>query len=279
MIIRNYSDIPLAGGMRDEWGFPPNFTRDKVIENQFWYSKHYASAYAEKTGGRELLADLLLMYMGIKGQESERRMAINYYMEMNRQRNAALENDFYQTVKEVFGPDAAVVTHATWYPYPDRREYKKNGLDWWVTKRDWAQTDELTPFAVRTALSKKWDSPVWYNQYLIDGTFIRLAGTNDAAGDTIKSRMKIGKFDVAFDAIGVAAIRLDENGRVQALAAGGLKSFKTNDFFIQLDKRVDLAFRKNDGGEFEGVIQALEGEIPRQLPDLICYLPIQTLNN
>lgn len=27
-IIRNYSDIPLAGGMRDEWGFPPSTPAD-----------------------------------------------------------------------------------------------------------------------------------------------------------------------------------------------------------------------------------------------------------
>jgi len=103
---------------------------------------------------------------------------------------------------------------------------------------------------------------------LIDGTFIRLAGTNDAAGDTIKSGMKVCKFDVAFDAIGVAAVRLDKNGNVEALAAGGLKLFESGNFVIQLDERIDLALWKNDNEEFEGVIQGLEGEIPRQLKDI-----------
>lgn len=501
-LIQNYSDVPLAGVMKDEWGFPPSTPANRMaLGNHFWYSKHYALAYAKETGGRELLGDCLLMYAGLKGQESDRVMAINHYMEMNRQRNSALEDDFYHTTKKVFGPEAAVVTHPTWYPYPDRLESKKNGLDWWVAKRDWAQTDEVTPFAARTALAKKWNSPVWYNQYydfahdknsyqrelwssvlaggrinfhptpsparnersgdylellrgnlmrgesrvhlldfisksplnspvavifghpstmnwagpypedlgmklvdslwsmgiptdviptseiennsllvdengwihygkqryaavilynpefektstaaffnqaskgktnlfrignwtkdfngntldgnaalpkamvagdiksvmldvskimkkrkidfqtpasrilegfghvskapptkgfcrLIDGTLIQVAGTNDAAGDIIDSKMKVGKYDVIFNAIGVAGVRLDEKGNVQALAAGGLKYFKTGDFVIQLDERVDLALWKNDNGEFEGVIQGLKGEIPSQL--------------
>jgi hypothetical protein len=492
-IIRDYSDIPLAGGMRDEWGYPPSTSSDRMaFGNHFWYSKFYASAYAKKTGGRDLLDDCLLMYVGIKGQESDRWMAINNYMELNRQRNSALEDDFYHTIKEVFGPEAVVVTHPTWYPYPDHRENKKNGLFWWTATRDWAQTDEVTPFAVRTALAKKWNSPVWYNQYydfnhegrisyqrelwssvlaggrinyhpsgyslftgnlmqgeskvrllnfisksplncpvavifghpstlnwaghyfqdcgmklvdslwsmgiptdliptteiennsllvdengwirygkqrysvvilynpefeklstalffnqaskgqtrlfrignwktsfdgksfdgnatlpktmvepsniesvlldiakilkkrkidfqtpasrilegfghisnapptkgfcrLIDGTLILAAGTNDVAGDIIDSKMKIGKYEVAFNAVGVAAVRLDEKGHVQALAAGGLKFFKTKDFVIQLDERIDLALWINESGEFKGIIQGLKDKVPPQL--------------
>ena len=48
-IIRSYSDVPLAGGMRDEWGFPPSSPQGKdPLQNQFWYSKYYASEYAKK---------------------------------------------------------------------------------------------------------------------------------------------------------------------------------------------------------------------------------------
>ena len=64
-----------------------------------------------------------------------------------------------------WGPKAVVATHPTWWPFPDRREFKKNGLDWWIARRDWAQTDEITPYGVRTALAKKWNSPVWFNMY------------------------------------------------------------------------------------------------------------------
>jgi hypothetical protein len=501
-IIRNYSDIPLAGGMRDEWGFPPSTPANRMAGgNHFWYSKHYADAYSAKTGGRELLADCFLMYTGIKGKESERYMAVNNYMELNRERNSELEDDFYKTVKEVFGPEALILSHPTWYPYPDKLESKKNGLFWWTATRDWAQSDEVTPFAARTSLAKKWGSPVWYNQYydfnpditsyyrelwssvlaggrlnyhparsarrgistgrtelfygnlmrgesrvrllnfiskspldcpvavifghpstmnwagpyfedlgmqlvdslwsrgiptdliptseiengslgvdeegwicygkqrysavvlynpefekqstadffcraangqtklfragnwtrdfegnptdgnsilpdemavadntdvlvkdilkilkrqkielqtpatrvldgfghksiapstegfcrLIDGTVIQAAGTNDVGGDPIQSEIKINRYKVDFDALGVAAVRLDEDGNVIALAAGGLKYFKAGDFEIDLDERIDLALWKTDTGNFQGVIQGIRGEVPPQL--------------
>ena len=494
-IIQDYADVPMAGGMRDEWGFPPSIPAKRMCGgNHFWYSKHYAQQYAEKTGGRELLFDCFLMYADMAGKEDDRCKAINDYMELNRQRNRILEDNFYRTVKEVFGPEALVLTHPTWYPYPNRFEFKKNGLFWWEAKRDWAQTDEVTPFAVRTALAKKWGSPVWYNQFystqrkdyetelwssvlaagrinyhpvypcekkaerhielfrgdlmrgesrvrllnfvsrtplscpvaivfghaaalnwagpyfedvgmrladtlwsmgipsdlipsgeiengsllvnndgkvqygvqqysavilynpefekrstsnffhkasggstrlfrfgnwtrdfsgksfdgnaalpekmlafdktesivpeilnilkkqkiafqtpasrildgfgytsvapptegicrLIDGTVIQVAGTQSAAGDVIESTIKIGRHSVSFNAVGLVAVRLDNEGKVEALAAGGLTFFKTGNFVIRLDKEADLALWKNDKGQFEGVVQGIAGEV------------------
>ncbi len=497
-IIRKYADVPLAGAHKDEWGFPPALFGESTY-NEFWFTKYRSDAYSKRTGGRDLLNDILLMYKGIKGKENERLLAINHFREMSWQQNGALEDDFYHTVKEIFGPEAIVAVHPTWFPFPERREYKKNGLDWWVVRRDWAQTDEITPFSIRTALAKKWRSPVWYNMFyrfglpqgsinaedyvtelwcsalaggrvnnlpsklgvkgilgsdyvraetrirllnfidpvpldcpvavvfghastmnwagpyfedtgmklvdrlwsmgiptdliptseienknliidnngwikygdqryaavvlynpefeklstsiffneaskgktrlfkignwlkdfngktfngnatlpksmaiassiesvvleipkilkkrkidlqtpasrimegfghtsqtppttgfchLIDGTLIQVAGTNDASGDIIKSEKKIGKHVVIFDAVGVAAVRLNGKGRVQALAAGGLKYFKTGDFIIQLNERIDLAFWTNNNGELEGIIQGWDGEIPSNL--------------
>jgi len=501
-ILRHYSDVPLSGAFKDEWGFPICFDGSPA-KDQFWYSKFMAQTYAERTGGRDLLADCLLMHLGIKGQERERQMVINHFMDMSLKRNVEIENDYYNAVKEVFGPYAAVTTHPTWYPYPDLREYMKNGLDWWAVRRDWAQTDEVTPFAVRTALAKKWGSPVWYNMFystkradyeyavwsyaltggrinyhplypstlkggekrldllrgdlmlaesrvrllnyisktpldcpvavvfghtctmnwagpsyddvgmelinklwcsgipadlipsdeiekghitvdedgwirygsqrytavvlyhpefensitaslfnkaasgrtsmfrignwtmdfngnsfngneilpssmvissgiddvlssiktilkrqkidlqspaiqstiesfshlkvdppatghsrLIDGTVIYVAGTENVSGDPIRSDFKISGHKVSVDAIGLAAVRLDANGKPEALVAGGLKSFRTGDFKIELNKRTDLALWVNDKGEWEGVIQGWEGAIPLQLLDI-----------
>jgi hypothetical protein len=496
-IINQYSDVPLAGVCKDEWGFPPSFDGNPA-KNQFWYSKHRALAYAKRTKGRDLLEDCLLMHLGINGREVERRIAINHFMEMSLQRNGDLEDDFYHTVKEVFGSNAVVATHPTWWPYPDLREFKKNGLDWWIATRDWAQTDELTPFAVRSALAKKWSSPVWYNMYyskhisdyersiwsavlgggrinyhppypvknpdklrnellrgnlmraesrvrllnyisqspldcpvavifghscamnwagpgyndvgmevadnfwregfpadlipsseienknlyinedgwicygaqryaavllyhpefeksstadffnnaakgptklfrvgdwtqdfngqvidgnaalpqsmadysdttsvatkicriigmqniepqssasdslkgfshvsssppttgfcrLIDGTIIQIAGTDNVAGDPIQSNIIISDYEVSFDAIGVAAIRLDDEGRVEALAAGGLKYIKTLNFEISLDERVDMALWKDEKGKLKGLLQDWDSAIPASL--------------
>ncbi len=165
-VLEKYADLPLAGACKDEWGFPPYYPRFYTEDSRdFWYSSHRADAYKQRTGGRDLLSDCLLMAFPIKGKEEERQLAVNHFERMSYERNVEIEADFYDAVKEMYGADAAVTVHATWWPYPDFNEYKKNGLVWWAAKRDWAQTDELVPFAVRTALSKKWDSPLWYNMY------------------------------------------------------------------------------------------------------------------
>ena len=80
--------------------------------------------------------------------------------------------------------------------------------------------------------------------------------------------MVIQKQRVTFDAVGVAAVRLDPDGRVQALAAGGLKSFRSGNMEILLDDRLDLALWINQSGEYEGVIQGWKGDIPPQLKEI-----------
>lgn len=509
-LIRQYADVPLAGAHDDEFGFPPNYNED-AIRTEFWYSQNRALAYAERTGGRDLIADLLLMYKGIAGQEANRILAVNHFMNMTLHRVSALEQNFYSSVKQAFGDSAIVGVHPTWFPFPERREFMKNGLDWWLVKRDWAQTDEVTPFAVRTALSKKWKSPVWYNMYyryfqpagpirgedyeqelwssalaggrsnnlpsvlgvagvlasdyiraenrvrllnyikpaplncpvavvfghaavtnwagpayedvgmnvvdslwaagiatdlipsyeidnqslsvdaagyvtygnqryravifynpefekattadffnrvnpqrtrlfrygnwtrnfdgksydgnallpksmqpftdsksvvneienvlqrenvarqspatrvlegfghtslappttghswLLDGTLIQTAATKSGAGDPLISRMTIGSYEVRFDAIGLAAVRLDEKGQVLALAAGGLKSFQAGNFAIGLNQRIDLALWRDEWGNWEGVYQGIDKEVPSALLKITknwTYLPV-----
>jgi hypothetical protein len=163
-VIQAYRDVPLAGVCKDEWGFPPCYDGCSA-KNDFWFSRPMAEAYAKRTGGRDLVRDALLAWAGERGRTPLRQAAINHFMEMCRERNAEIENDFYRVTKETFGPTAVVATHPTWWPFPDAREFKKNGLDWWQAPRDLAQTDEVTPFCVRTALAKKWGSPIWYNMY------------------------------------------------------------------------------------------------------------------
>lgn len=519
-IIKDYGDIPLAGVCKDEWGFPPyqNFVFNPYPDSyrtdidDFWFSNSMAQVYSENTNGRDILFDFLLMSKEMVGKESERMMSINTFNEMVFKRNSDLETDFYQTVKETFGPDAAVTVHPTWWPYPESFEYIKNGLDWWRAKRDWAQTDEIVPFAVRTALSKKWNSPVWYNMYyqkgdlaeqmwssvlaggricylsypllfdsklmraenrirllnyitesqldspvavifghtstmnwgreyyddvgmelidslwhrgypadliptseidngslyidkngnicygsqkyeavvlyhpefeknttfeffnkaikgdtkmfiignwtqnfngepingngllpsvmtpyssideiipklletlerkhvfkhssatyiisdkfkyladfnhksfapattgyckLIDGTIIHTAGTNDVSGDTLKLNYEINGQNIEIDAIGVSAVRLDDQNNLEALVAGELKHFKTKDFQLNLDERVDLALWINNNGKWEGVIQQKKQTIPNELLAItqnwtLLNLPEPTSNN
>lgn len=162
-LIQSYSGIPLVGVCKDEWGFPPDF-EGCPAKNDYWFSEPLAAAYAEQSEGRDLLRDFLLMTHGEAGRESERIAAINRLLRMSTLRNGEIESHFYDTVKSVFGPEALVATHPTWYPYPGVQEFMKNGLSWWIAKRDIAQTDETTPYCVRTSLSKKWGGP-WQNMF------------------------------------------------------------------------------------------------------------------
>lgn len=163
-ILESYRDVPFAGACKDEWGFPPCFDGNPA-HNDYWFSRFEAQAYAEARDGRDLVRDCLLMAFPEAGREAERLGTINRFNEFVRLRHAAIEADFYDATKSVWGPNALVTVHPTWWPYPDRREFKKNGLDWWIVKRDLAQVDEITPYCVRTALAKKWQSPVWYNMF------------------------------------------------------------------------------------------------------------------
>ncbi|AHM61168.1 hypothetical protein D770_14570 [Flammeovirgaceae bacterium 311] len=497
-LINKYRGVPLGGAHNDEFGFPQMFNESN-IKNEFWYTHNRAQAYATETGGRNLVDDLLLMRNGIEGKEAERLKAINVFMEMALLRMGKLETLFYNTVKDVFGSEAVVGVHSTWFPYPDRREYMKNGLDWWLAKRDFAQTDEVVPFGIRTALSKKWNSPVWYNMYyryfqpegfseakdyewelyrsalgggrvnnlpviieangilaseyvqgenkvqlldyikpsplnspvavifgyhsavnwasenyedvgmalvdslwskgvatdlipsyeidlgnvvvdeegyirygsqqyravvlhkpdmeksttsaffknaqlkktkvyrlgewkrdydghllqgrqhipaamvhyenaelltrdlisllkkegvnfntptvqimegfghssivpaaaghawLLDGTLVQAAGEHSGAGDPIQSKMKIGEQEVVFDAVGIAAIRLDKKGEVEAIAAGDLKHVKCGSFELNLPHRLNVALWKNERGQWEGVVQGGNSSVPASL--------------
>jgi len=158
--LRQYADVDLAGACLDEFGLPA-FAKG----NELWYSPHWGSDYAQRTKGRDLLRDMLLMVVGENGREADRHSAINHYMEMTWQQIAAVEEDFYKATKDIFGAAAFVGTHPTWQSHLNALEIRRNGLDWWAVRRDYGQTDESTPYCVRTALAKKWGRPVGYNMF------------------------------------------------------------------------------------------------------------------
>jgi hypothetical protein len=162
--IKQYADLPLVGLMKDEWGFPAEHSGNPQ-KNAFWFSRFQAAAYAQATGGRDLVRDSLLMWAGELGRETERQSAINHVMELHRARNTEIEQAYYHATKAAFGSKAFVGTHPTSFPVLDAREFERNGLDWWTATRDFAQTDETTPYCCRTSLAKKFGGAVWYNQW------------------------------------------------------------------------------------------------------------------
>ena len=150
--IKQYADVPLAGLMKDEWGFPAVHDGNPS-KNAYWFSRFQAAAYARVTGGRDLVRDSLLMWQGERGRETERQAAIDAAMELHRVGTTAIEQAFYHAAKATFGPQAFVGTHATTFPVPDAREFERCGLNWWTATRDFAQSDEITPYYCRVSMA------------------------------------------------------------------------------------------------------------------------------
>jgi hypothetical protein len=108
---------------------------------------------------------------------------------------------------------------------------------------------------------------------LLDGTVIVASGEKDVMGDPIRKTIKVAPRpgsgqagqDVVFDAVGVAAVRLDMQGKVEAMAAGGLKTFKARDMTIDLPERADVALWRDSKGQWQGVLQGHDGPVPDAL--------------
>jgi len=107
--------------------------------------------------------------------------------------------------------------------------------------------------------------PVEGHSALTDGTYVRVAGGREPAGDPISETFQWQGHAVTVDAVGVVAIRFAPDGKVAAFAAGGLKSLKTDRLEITLPERVDLAFRNDPDGRVRGVVQGLPGPLPEAL--------------
>jgi hypothetical protein len=92
-----------------------------------------------------------------------------------------------------------------------------------------------------------------------------VAGANDPAGDPIRETFSWRGHQVTVDAIGLIAIRFAPDGRVAAMAAGGLKRIQTDGLDLALPERVDLAFLTEKDGTVRGVAQGLAGDPPKPL--------------
>ena len=100
---------------------------------------------------------------------------------------------------------------------------------------------------------------------LLDGTVILASGEKDVMGDPIQTTLCVQGHDVTFDAIGVAAVRLDALGKVQAMAAGGLKLFRGGDMAIELADRTDVALWRDAKRQWRGILLGHEGPMPGPL--------------
>jgi len=161
-IFRAHAGMMAGGLVKDEWGFLPCY--DGVPQkDHFWFSDAMCVAYQARTS-RNLVEDLFLMHLAQAGRDAERIQAIDAFQQMNLCQLLKFEQQVYEISKENYGPNAMVATHPTWHCYPNLQEFRKNSLFWWRHPRDFAQTDEVTPFACRTGMSKR-EGKVWFNEY------------------------------------------------------------------------------------------------------------------
>ena len=161
-LMARYKALGADGAMHDEWGFPSTHARQRAFRS-FWHSRHFAAAYAARTG-RDMVEDALLVVQPLKGREAERRAAIDAYFALTFERNVAIETDFYDENKRLWGPDVYVTKHATWCPIPLVSEYFHNGLSWWGAKRDWAQSDEQCEVSHCLGMMRTFGGPCWMNE-------------------------------------------------------------------------------------------------------------------
>ena len=104
---------------------------------------------------------------------------------------------------------------------------------------------------------------------LIDGTeIVAAADPTHVAGLPIQTTITIGGQKATVDAVGVVAVRLGKDGKVEALAAGGLKAFRAGAFTVELAKRADLAMWRDEKGRWQGVLQGCAGPVPPPLAAL-----------
>lgn len=166
-LYEQYCDVPALGVAKDEWGFPPSFERQNRLDD-FWYSeatrRAYSAAFGQNGAPVDLVDDLFLAFRPQTGREAERIAAVDRFNRLCADRVLKYEIQNYQTTKEIWGPDAFVGVHCTWFPFPNTLEMRKNGAMWWKAPRDFAQSDEYVPFCCRNSLAKATDSH-WINMF------------------------------------------------------------------------------------------------------------------
>ena len=184
-VFEQYRDVPTLGGYKDEWGFPPNFNRDERLDD-FWFSDRMAQAYSRSYDGRNLVDDLFLAFQPQKERGQERVDVVDRYRKLCFDRAVAYEDQSYRLNKEIWGDDAFVGVHCTWFPCPNILEMRKNGIMWWKAPRDVAQTDEFVPFCIRNSMAKGCDS-LWINMFYARQTapYVEEHWTSAASGGRV----------------------------------------------------------------------------------------------
>ena len=179
-MVKELKNSGVSGVFSDEWGYgiiidikEPNPYDDKeLFLEHLSVSDSFADTYAERHAGYALADDMLHMRYCPETDPMVRVTAINRYIDTLRHIAARNDSDMYDIAKQTLGKDTFYGVHPTWWGSVDKLNFEvfKNGFYWWEAKRDIAQTDEEVILPIRTALSHKWDSHIFYNMWYSMGT-------------------------------------------------------------------------------------------------------------
>lgn len=163
-IIETLGDTGIYGVTTDEWGLRTD-VEDGTIP-YVYASESTKDLYFEYCG-RDLYNDLLYFHYSPQNDRSISILVLNKYFEVIRNRMTEDDAAIYDKTKSVFGKDAFVGFHPTWYCAPNgfSVETMHNGMDWWQVKRDYSQTDERVMIPIRLAMARSAKLPVWYNMW------------------------------------------------------------------------------------------------------------------
>ncbi len=164
MLLNAAKDIALDGVCVDEWGIRP-IIKDNCI--RFVYTTPATEKLYKEYCGRELSDDLLYFFAVPKNDAGKSVRIVNDYMTVLRRRELEGEQLVYDLTKKLFGKDAFVGCHPTWWGSNTGLSFEaiRNGMDWWETPRDYAQTDECVPISIRNSMARTKPEPVWYNMW------------------------------------------------------------------------------------------------------------------
>ncbi len=175
-MAKHAKELGADGVFSDEWGYdmilkivkPNPYDDNELNLRHVSYSEHFEKRHREFTG-KPLKENLLYFFYG---EKQTRSAVINDYLKSLRLLCTENEELMYDSVKEIMGEEAFWGVHPTWWGSVDSLnfEFFKNGFYWWDAKRDYAQTDEMILYAIRTALAHRFHSPVWYNMWYSMGT-------------------------------------------------------------------------------------------------------------
>lgn len=173
------AELGADGLFSDEWGYDmilkivevnPYDDKQLNLRHLSW-SEHFEDFY-RKVNGESLRDKLLLLCYAPAGQEKRREETIDNYIRALRMLCTENDEQMYAITKKELGRDAFWGVHPTWWGSVDSLNFEifKNGFYWWDARRDYAQTDEMVLYAIRTALAHRMHSPLWYNMWYSMGT-------------------------------------------------------------------------------------------------------------